>query len=170
MVDTGRIRSTATTAASSTRLGTDPDMLRQVIGNLLRNAVQYGGHDPIEVAAEATDDSFVLDFESGGETLGEEERRRVFERFYRGPSSSRHEGFGLGLPLVREICEVLGGEVELTAVPAGPSGEPGETTERTRFRVTLPLVWQGGAPAAAAENDKPERRGPGPRAPDRAHG
>src|SRR5680860_684300 len=68
MVDTGRIRSTATAAASSTRLGTDPDMLRQVIGNLLRNAVQYGGDDPIEVATDVTDDSFVLEFESGWET------------------------------------------------------------------------------------------------------
>jgi signal transduction histidine kinase len=161
MVDPGRIRSTATSAASSTRLSTDPDMLRQVIGNLLRNAVQYGGDDPIEVSADVTDGRYILDFDSGGDTLGEEERPRVFERFYRGSSSGRHEGFGLGLPLVREICEVLGGGVELLAAPAGPSDQPGEATERTRFRVTLPLTWQAGTPAAAG-NDRQERRPPAP--------
>lgn len=152
MADAERIRLTATPAASSTRLSTDVDMLRQVVGNLLRNAVQYGGDDFIEVAADIADDKFILDFESGGEALGDEERGKVFERFYRGPSSSRHEGFGLGLPLVREICEVLGGDVQLTTVPAGSSGAPELATERTRFRITLPLVWQKGAPAAAVAN------------------
>jgi signal transduction histidine kinase len=136
-------------------------MLRQVIGNLLRNAVQYGGDDPIEVTADVDNDRYRLDFDSGGDTLGDHERPRVFERFYRAASSARHEGFGLGLPLVREICEVLGGGVELTTAPAGPSDQPGEATERTRFRVTLPLSWQAGAPAMAG-NDRTERRPPGP--------
>ncbi len=160
-VHPGRIRSTVTPAAFSTRLSTDPDMLRQVIGNLLRNAVQYGGDDPIEVIADVANGRYILDFDSGGDTLGEEERPRVFERFYRGSSSGRHEGFGLGLPLVREICEVLGGGVELLAAPAGPSDQPGEDTGRTRFRVTLPLTWQAGA-SAAAGNDRRERHLPTP--------
>lgn len=156
MGDPERIRLTVTPAASSTRLSTDADMLRQVVGNLLRNAVQYGGEDRIEAAGDIAEDTFILDFESGGEALGDEERGKVFERFYRGPSSSRHEGFGLGLPLVREICQVLGGDVQLTTVPAGPSGEAGGAKERTRFRVTLPLVWQRGAPVAAAANKRQE--------------
>jgi signal transduction histidine kinase len=109
------------------RLLTDPDMLRQVVGNLLRNAVQYGGEDPVMVQAQAAGEQVALTFSNGGVPLGQEERARIFERFYRGRSAYRTEGFGLGLPLVKEICEVLGGRVEL--VGQGPE---------TVFRVTLP--------------------------------
>jgi signal transduction histidine kinase len=111
------------------RLVTDPDMLRQVIGNLLRNAVQYGGADPIEARVAVNGDRFVLEVASGGTPVGAVDRRRLFERFYRGHTGQRTDGFGLGLALVAEICEVLGGTVELT--PEEP---------RTVFRVTLPTV------------------------------
>ena len=151
MAEAGRISLRATPAAAATRLSTDADMLRQVIGNLLRNAVQYGGDDPIVVASHVAGDRFMLDFENGGEKLGEGDRRRVFERFYRAPSSLRHEGFGLGLPLVREICEVLGGEVDVTVPPADAAGGSEAVSPRTRFRVTLPLVWQAVVPPVAPE-------------------
>ena len=73
---------------------------------------------------------------NGGAPVGPEDRRRLFERFYRGHTGHRTDGFGLGLPLVREICEVLGGTVELT--PEEP---------RTVFGVTLPAASPG-APGA----------------------
>jgi two-component system OmpR family sensor kinase len=108
---------------------TDPDMFRQVVGNLLRNAVQYGGEDLVDARVAVEGGTLVLEVSNGGRPLDAEERARVFERFYRGWGASRTEGFGLGLPLVREICEVLGGRIELM--------EPGP---RTAFRVTLPDV------------------------------
>lgn len=108
---------------------TDPDMLRQAVANLLRNAAQYGGADPVEVRVWAEGGRLFLDVRNGGEALAPEERDRVFERFFRGRSGVRHEGFGLGLPLVREICEVLGGDVELLHTETG-----------TAFRVTLPAA------------------------------
>jgi two-component system OmpR family sensor kinase len=110
------------------RLTTDPDMLRQVVANLLRNAVQYGGDDPIEAEVLADGASLVLTVSNGGPPLSSAEQAQVFERFFRGREGQRQEGFGLGLPLVREICEVLGGSVDLVA---GPS--------RTVFKVTLPV-------------------------------
>jgi signal transduction histidine kinase len=109
---------------------TDPDMFRQVVANLLRNAVQYGGEDPVEARVAVEPGTLVLEVSNGGRPLESEERARVFERFYRGWGGGRTEGFGLGLPLVREICEVLGGRIELT--------EPGP---RTTFRVTLPDIF-----------------------------
>ncbi|MHB8868923.1 MAG: sensor histidine kinase [Thermoleophilia bacterium] len=120
-------------------LVTDPDMLRQVVANLLRNAAQYGGSDPIAVFLHAGDGSMRLDVQNGGESLAPEERDRVFARFFRGHSGMRQEGFGLGLPLVREICEVLGGTVELL-----------DSGEGTTFRVTLPLSLSA-VPESAAE-------------------
>ncbi|MHB1344872.1 MAG: sensor histidine kinase [Thermoleophilia bacterium] len=120
-------------------LVTDPDMLRQVVANLLRNAAQYGGSDPIAVRLHAGDGSVRLDVQNGGESLAPEERDRVFARFFRGRSGVRQEGFGLGLPLVREICEVLGGTVELL-----------DSGEGTTFRVTLPRSTSD-SPESAAE-------------------
>jgi signal transduction histidine kinase len=121
----GRI---AVQADSDARLTTDGDMLRQVVANLLRNAVQYGGADPVTVRVWTQRREMMLEVANGGEPLTAEERARIFTRFYRGRAGRQTDGFGLGLALVWEICEVLGGRVQL--VEGGPL---------TRFRVTLPL-------------------------------
>ena len=115
-------------------LVTDGDMLRQVVGNLLRNAVQYGDGGPVDVRLARRGRELVLEVANHGEPLSEDERNRLFTRFYRGRAGRRSEGLGLGLSLVWEICVVLGGRVEL--VEGGPT---------VRFRVTLPV-----APATAS--------------------
>jgi signal transduction histidine kinase len=114
-------------AGPGVSLVTDPDMLRQVVANLLRNAVEYGGDEPVVVHADSSASQVTLTFVNRGVPLSEGDRAHLFERFYRGRGAHRSEGFGLGLPLVREICEVLGGRVAL--VGSGPE---------TVFRVTLP--------------------------------
>jgi signal transduction histidine kinase len=108
---------------------TDPDMLRQVVGNLLRNAVQYGGGDPVAVWVRTGKGEITIDVVNGGEPLTAEERARIFERFYRGRSARSVEGLGLGLALSQEICEALGGRIELV-----------ESDPATRFRVSIPKV------------------------------
>lgn len=127
LADPGRIR-VSSPDTDPARLVTDPDMLRQMVGNLLRNAVQYGGDDPIEATAAVRGDVFVLEVSNGGHPVSPLDRDHLFERFYRGHTGRHTDGFGLGLPLVREICEVLGGTVELT------SEQP-----KTVFRVILPV-------------------------------
>jgi signal transduction histidine kinase len=107
---------------------TDADMLRQVIANLLQNAVQYGGEGPIEIAQWESSGEMIVQVTNGGTPLSADERFRLFDRFFRGRGAGGTEGFGLGLALVREICAVLGGRVEM--VGAGPA---------TVFRVVLPF-------------------------------
>jgi len=107
---------------------TDADMLRQVITNLLKNAVQHGGEEPIRIGAWESGRDVVLRVSNGGIPLAPEERSRIFDRFFRGRAASGKEGFGLGLALVREICAVLGGRVELV-----------ESSPGTVFQVLLPL-------------------------------
>jgi signal transduction histidine kinase len=107
-------------------------MLRQVVGNLLRNAAQYGGDDPIGVTVRTGNEDVSVEVVNGGEPLTAEERRHVFERFYRGRSARAVDGVGLGLALSREICEVLGGRIEL--VGDGPE---------TRIRVSIPRAAKG---------------------------
>jgi signal transduction histidine kinase len=126
MVEPGRI---VVQVEGEVRTVTDGDMLRRVIANLLHNAVQYGGQCPVEVSLKTQDGRVVVEVANGGQPLSSEDRRRLFSRFYRGRVSRQTEGFGLGLALVWEICDLLGGKVELV------EGDP-----LTRFRVTLPLV------------------------------
>jgi len=135
LAEQGRI---TVSVESEARIQTDADMLRQVVANLLRNAVQYGGSDPVRVRIARSDAKLTLEFENGGEPLSAQDRARVFDRFYRGASGRTADGLGLGLALVREICEVLGGRVEL--VDVGPA---------TRFRVTLPLLLEQAMGASA---------------------
>jgi two-component system, OmpR family, sensor kinase len=123
LAEPGRI---AVTSEPDVRLTTDGDMVRQVIANLLRNAVLYGGTAPVGVRIWHQGHDLLLEVTNEGQTFSEEDRARLFSRFYRGRSARQVEGFGLGLPLVREICELLGGKVEL--VEGGPL---------IRFRVTL---------------------------------
>lgn len=124
MAEPGRI---VVRVTGDTSVVTDVDMLRQVIANLLRNAVQYGGDGAVEVDVGPNGPDLRLEVANGGEPLGPEERARIFSRFYRGRTARHQEGFGLGLALVWEICGLLGGKVELV-----------QGSELTRFRVTLP--------------------------------
>lgn len=111
-----------------TRALTDGDMLRQVIANLLHNAVQYGEGGPVEVVLRSADGRLVLEVANGGRPLSADDKAHIFSRFYRGQGARKSEGSGLGLALVWEICGLLGGSVELV------EGDP-----MTRFRVTLPV-------------------------------
>ncbi len=156
LVGEGRVRVTTSPPEGAT-VGSDPDMLRQIIANLLRNAAQYGGQDPIVVRAQVAPTGLTLEVENGGIPMTGDEREKAFERFYRASASLRTEGFGLGLPLVREISGVLGGSVELVSDDSA-----------TIFRVILPDLEsppdppppQGtpdstSAPAPAPSSDSP---------------
>ncbi|MBO0682064.1 MAG: sensor domain-containing protein [Candidatus Dormibacteraeota bacterium] len=111
----------------------DPDRLTQVLNNLVRNAVNYtpeGGAVFLqlgEVPGWAWID--VCDTGSGIEPA---DLARIFERFYRADSSRSREtgGFGLGLPIARELAEAMGGAVSV-------SSEPGVGST---FRVSLRTV------------------------------
>ncbi len=118
------------------RITTDADMLRQVIANLLRNAALYGGVAPVGVRIYKQGRDLMLEVTNEGQPFSDEDKARLFSRFYRGRSARHAEGFGLGLALVREICAVLEGTVEL--VEAGPL---------IRFRVALPITPRGGEQA-----------------------
>lgn len=93
----------------------DAFMLKEMLSNLLDNAIRYtqaGGNVTVRVAAE--DNRVALCVEDNGPGIPESERERVFERFHRVLGSSV-EGVGLGLAIVREIAESHGAQVALGA-------------------------------------------------------
>lgn len=92
----------------------DPDKLSQVVGNLLKNAVQYtqpGGTAKIFV--ELAQGQIKVIFANSGGELSEKDLPFIFERFYRGEKSRsrEHGGAGIGLAIVKELVEAHDGTV-----------------------------------------------------------
>ena len=98
----------------------DSESLENICVNLLSNAIKYtpeGGQ--IKVTVEPGDrDRVKLSVADNGVGIPQDEQAAVFERFYR--ASDQQEaamGSGLGLALVKELAEAMGGAVALTSVP-----------------------------------------------------
>ncbi len=107
----------------------DPRRLRQVLVNLLDNALKYtpaGGR--VTLTGEAVADEVVLSVQDTGPGIPPEEQTRIWERLYRGDKSRSQRGLGLGLSLVRAIVTSHGGRIELES----------KVGEGSTFRVHLP--------------------------------
>ncbi len=125
--------------AGAETVAMDPDGLRQVLTNLLDNAIRYtpdGGQ--IVVTAEPVPGGVALAVRDGGQGIPPDHLPRIFERFYRvDPSRSREEGgTGLGLAIVKHIVEAHGGRVdaesELGAGTTVTAWVPGASPSRDR--------------------------------------
>jgi signal transduction histidine kinase len=92
----------------------DPSLLGQIFCNLLSNAVKYSPEGArIEVAAAQEDTEIVVSIRDEGIGIPEEERERVFERYYRASNTSGIGGSGVGLSLVRSIVDLHKGTITL---------------------------------------------------------
>src|SRR5437868_13461753 len=111
----------------------DATRLRQVVGNLVRNAlVHTPGTTPIEISVTTLNGTARLSIADHGSGLRTEDRERIFEPFYRAdPSRSRDSGgAGLGLSIVNAVVVAHGGRVDVKETSGG-----GAT-----FEVELPLA------------------------------
>jgi two-component system sensor histidine kinase KdpD len=89
----------------------DADLIQQALGILLSNAAVHAKSDePIEVNAARDDSMLILSVADRGPGLAPGEENKVFEKFYRGPST-RPGGLGLGLSIARQLVETHGGEI-----------------------------------------------------------
>lgn len=89
-------------------------MLREMVANLVDNALRYGPPDSqVVVAVAAWGDEAVVSVCDEGPGIPEAERENVFKRFYRILGQGDTEGSGLGLAIVREICWAHRGRIAL---------------------------------------------------------
>ncbi len=148
------------------RIDGDPVLLRELIANLVDNALKYtpaGGQVTLRCERSATCSSappaqgtpaeageqIEIEVSDDGPGIPESERERVFERFYRVPGAPA-TGSGLGLPIARGIVAAHGGRIVIAdgGKCAGGGG--------TRVRVTLP-ARQGAGGAAAEASPTPDQ-------------
>lgn len=101
-------------ATSPASVDGNPTLLREMVSNLIDNAVRYtpaNGH--VTVAVEASANAVKLRVVDDGPGIPANERTKVFQRFYRILGRGDADGSGLGLAIVREICGVHKGRVTL---------------------------------------------------------
>ncbi len=109
----------------------DPDALRQVMDNLVDNAIKYtpnGGR--ITVRWTAAGDTVSFEVEDTGVGIHVDDLQRVFERFYRADKARSRTigGTGLGLAIVKHLVQAMKGQVRASSTLG----------KGTTFRVTLP--------------------------------
>jgi two-component system phosphate regulon sensor histidine kinase PhoR len=118
----------------------DPAAIEQALANLLDNAVKYSDTiKEITVRVRSDRQAAIVEITDCGVGVAPADHDRIFDRFYRASSALHRPGFGLGLPIVRELVQAHGGRVDMASVPGRGS----------TFRISLPLA---NAPAVATSS------------------
>lgn len=111
--------------SGSARVVTDPRRFERIIGNLVENAERHG--DGLrQITLERGPEAFRLIVDDAGPGISDDLAAQIFEPFSRGDTTKK-DGAGLGLAIVREQIRLLGGEVSVQSSPEGGA----------RFVVTL---------------------------------
>ena len=98
-----------------TPISVDPARIRQVMANLVANALRFTpGGGRVLMSASAADNAVTIRVEDTGSGMEPDEVEHAFDRFYRSPSST---GSGLGLSIAHNLVEAHGGRIELRSVP-----------------------------------------------------
>jgi signal transduction histidine kinase len=106
-----------TISAGAERATADPTALRQILQNLVENAVRYTPSGNVTVFAEPRGNGTVVGVRDTGIGIPREHLPRIFERFYRVDAGRSREvgGTGLGLAIVKHLAEAHGGSVRATS-------------------------------------------------------
>jgi signal transduction histidine kinase/CheY-like chemotaxis protein len=110
----------------------DPVRVRQIVANLVSNAVKFTARGSVEVRARPTGDGCEIVVADTGVGVPPEKRELIFQRFTQadGSVTRQYGGAGLGLSICRELAAQMGGRIALAS----------EVGAGTRFTVTLPLA------------------------------
>lgn len=109
------------------KIVTDPQKLHLILKNLVANACTYGNADEsVDIRIERRNEQLAIEVKNRGEGPHVEYKPQVFTRFSQ--ASGGVHGLGIGLSIVRGLCELLGGDVDYTA-----------DGKSVMFTVTLPL-------------------------------
>ena len=108
----------------------DAVRLRQILQNLVNNAVKFTAQGGVAVAIRCDGTGLVLSVVDTGPGMTDELRARLFSRFEQGGSPQRSQGAGLGLAIAHELCTLMGGSIAVESAPGQGSA----------FVVTLPFT------------------------------
>ena len=122
---------------------TDPKRLRQVLFNLVGNAIKFTNHGGVCICLCVDDDRLRFEIRDTGIGIAPDEQKRIFEPFSQadGSHQRRHGGTGLGLSISQRLSQLLGGTLEVRSEADPDAADRGST-----FMLTLPLGAAADAP------------------------
>ena len=125
-------------AARGTYLG-DSSRIRQILYNLISNAVKFTAQGEVRVSIDRQGEHVVFRVSDTGVGIAPDQISGVFDRFVQADSSTTRQfgGSGLGLAITRDLCTAMGGSIGVTS----------ELGRGSRFEVRLPLEVATGAAA-----------------------
>lgn len=104
-------KNTITVKCESFKVKTDVDLLTQLVYNLLDNALKATVGGKIELSAKSEGNTFQIGISDTGRGIQKEDLPFIFDRFY----TKSDSGLGIGLAVVKEIAEILGGDVTVSS-------------------------------------------------------
>ena len=108
----------------------DKDMIRNVLINLVTNAIKYSAEmSTIKISTQVKDSSVILEIQDKGIGIPKEDQENLFETFFRAQNVTYIQGTGLGLNIVKRYLDLMGGIIEFTSIE----------NEGSTFTVILPL-------------------------------
>lgn len=111
----------------------DPFRIRQIVENLLTNALKFTEKGNIEIGIDYQGNQFIFSITDTGCGMTLQEQEKIFQEFTRLRSAQGQEGFGLGLSITKKLVELLKGKLTVESRP-----QYGST-----FKVTMPLPSYG---------------------------
>ncbi len=107
----------------------DKKLIRNVLINLISNAIKFSDENKkIEIRTQISDKKAVISVKDQGMGISAEDKKHLFERFFRGQNATNVQGTGLGLNIVANYIELLNGFIEIES----------ELDKGTCFTITLP--------------------------------
>jgi signal transduction histidine kinase/AmiR/NasT family two-component response regulator len=126
----------------------DPKRIRQVMRNLISNAVKFTEYGSVAVELSHTSNRVVMRVQDTGIGISSERLASVFDGHVQADASTtpRYGGSGLGLTVCRDLVNLMKGDIQVEVVPSGG----------TAFVVRLPLARLGDAASARPSPERPE--------------
>lgn len=127
----------------------DAFRIRQIMNNLIGNAVKYTDRGTITVSAALNGSQLTMSVADTGSGMTESEQQRIFNAFTRLPDAQGKEGVGLGLSITREAVNMLGGTIRVVS----------QKGKGSKFTVTLPVSVDtvlSAQPTTIADNPVPD--------------
>lgn len=114
----------------------DPDLMKQVILNILDNSIKYSETKYIHINLKKANSTMVLEIKDEGKGISDEDKSKIFDPYYKGDKSrnSGTEGWGLGLSIVKEIIDKHDGKITIESFPG----------KGTKTTIELPILSGGG--------------------------
>jgi signal transduction histidine kinase len=95
---------------------TDPRILRNILFNLISNAIKYSEKDKaIYITCRNADGKVMFDVRDEGIGIPDEDQKHMFDRFFRASNAGNVQGTGLGLNIVKRYIELLGGSISFSS-------------------------------------------------------